>query len=107
MFLFTAELEINLISESDFPVVTTYGMKPHMEYGLFKCLLHRDCHIYSFIIFENRFRGGSKTAAISKMERFVIIVNAFQPFTIISEHSILDVTAVLDPSLWFIDIQQK
>ena len=104
MFLFTAESEINLISEFDFPVV---GLKPHMEYGLFKCLLHRDCHIYSFIIFENRFRGGSKTAVISKMERFVIIVNAFQSFTIISEHSILDVTAVLDPSLWFIDIQQK
>ena len=27
-----------------------------------------------------RFRGGSRTAATSKMERFVIIVNGFQPF---------------------------
>ena len=48
------------------------------------------------------FRGGSRTAATSKMERFVIIVNGFQPLTIITKCSILDVAAVLDPplSLW-------
>ena len=44
-------------------------------------------------------RGGSRTAATSKMERFVIIVNGFQPLTIITMHSILDVAAVLDPPL--------
>ena len=44
-------------------------------------------------------RGGSRTAATAKMERFVIIVNGFQPLTIISKHSILDVAAVLDPPL--------
>ena len=44
-------------------------------------------------------RGGSRTAATSKMERFVIIVNSFQPLTIITKHSILDVAAVLDPPL--------
>ena len=44
-------------------------------------------------------RGGSRTAATSKMERFVIIVNGFQPLTIITKRSILDVTAVLDPPL--------
>ena len=44
-------------------------------------------------------RGGSKTAATSKMERFVIIVNGFQPLTIITKHSILDVAVVLDPPL--------
>ena len=43
--------------------------------------------------------GGSRTAATSKMERFVIIVNGWKPLTIITKHSILDVTAVLDPSL--------
>ena len=43
--------------------------------------------------------GGSRTAATSKMERFVIIVNVRKPLTIITKHSILDVTAVLDPSL--------
>ena len=33
------------------------------------------------------------------MERFVIIVNGWKPLLIITKHSILDVTAVLDPSL--------
>ena len=33
------------------------------------------------------------------MERFVIIVNGFQPLTIITKRSILDVATVLDPPL--------
>ena len=33
------------------------------------------------------------------MEHFVIIVNGFQPLTIITQSSILDVAAVLDPPL--------
>ena len=33
------------------------------------------------------------------MEHFVIIVNGFQPLTIIAKYSILDVVAVLDPPL--------
>ena len=33
------------------------------------------------------------------MERFVIIVNGFQPLTIITKDSILDVAAALDPPL--------
>ena len=44
-----------------------------------------------------RSRGGSRTAATSKMELFVIIVNGFQPLTIITKCSILDVATVLDP----------
>ena len=44
-------------------------------------------------------RGGSRTAATSKMEHFVIIVNGFQPLTIIRKSSILDDAAVLDPPL--------
>ena len=44
-------------------------------------------------------RGGSRTAATSKMERFVIIVNGWKPLTIITKRSILDVAAVLDPPL--------
>ena len=44
-------------------------------------------------------RGGSRDAATSKMECFVIIVNCFQTLTIITKHSILDVAAVLDNSL--------
>ena len=45
-------------------------------------------------------RGGSRAAATSKMERFVIIVNGWKPLTIITKHSILDVAADLDPPLW-------
>ena len=44
-------------------------------------------------------RGGSRAAATTKMECFVIIVNGFQPSTIITTRSILDVAAVLDPPL--------
>ena len=44
-------------------------------------------------------RSGSRTAATSKMERFVIIVNGWKPLTIITKCSILDIAAVLDPPL--------
>ena len=47
------------------------------------------------------FRGGSRTAATSKMERFVILVNGLQPLTIFTKRSILDVATVLDPPLVF------
>ena len=43
--------------------------------------------------------GVSRTAATSKIERFVIIVNGWKPLTIITKRSILDVAAVLDPPL--------
>ena len=46
-----------------------------------------------------RGRGGSRTAATSKIECFVIIVNGWKPLTIITKHSILDVAAALDPPL--------
>ena len=41
-------------------------------------------------------RGGSKIAATSKMEHFVIIVNGWKPLTVITKSSILDVAAILD-----------
>ena len=44
-------------------------------------------------------RGGSRAAATSKMERFVIIVNGFQSLTIIIKRFILDIVAVLDTPL--------
>ena len=44
-------------------------------------------------------RGGSRAASTSKMERFLIIVNGFQPLIIITKHSSLDVAAALDPPL--------
>ena len=44
-------------------------------------------------------RGGSRTAATSKIEHFVLIVNGFQLLPIITKCCILDVAAVPDPSL--------
>ena len=44
-------------------------------------------------------RAGSRAAAASKMERFMIIVNGLQLLTIITKRSILDVAAALDPPL--------
>ena len=41
----------------------------------------------------------SRTAATSKMEDFVTIVNGWKPVNIITKNSILDVAAVLDASL--------
>ena len=43
--------------------------------------------------------GGSRAAATSKMERFVIIVNGWKPLTFMTKRSILDVAAALDPRL--------
>ena len=56
-------------------------------------------HCTAFYFSCTDYRGGSRAAATSKMERFVIIVNGFQPLTIITKRSILDVAAVLDPLL--------
>ena len=51
---------------------------------------------YFMGIITNGIRGGSRAVATSKMERFVIIVDGFQPLTIIAKRSILDAAAVLD-----------
>ena len=48
-------------------------------------------------------RGRSRTAAISKVELFVIIVNN-HPLSIITKSSNLDVAAVLDPLLIVISV---
>ena len=60
-----------------------------------------------YLLQNNKSKGirvASRAAAPSKMERFVIIVNGFQPLTIITKHSILDVAAALDPPLGMIEI---
>ena len=71
-----------------------------------KKVIKRSCGFSSEFLLNNLcenvlFRGGSRTAATSKMERFVIIVNSFQPLTIITKRPILDVAVVLDPPLLF------
>ena len=45
-----------------------------------------------------RARGGSTTAATTKMELFVIIVNGWEPLTIIIKSSILDVATLRSAS---------
>ena len=57
---------------------------------------NRSANLYVSI---KRVRGGSRAAATWKMECFVIILNGFQPLTIITKHSILDAAAALDPPL--------
>ena len=52
--------------------------------------LHFTCTI------QKTHRGRSRATATSKMERFVVIVNGFQPLTIITKRSILDVAVALD-----------
>ena len=49
--------------------------------------------------FNRSIRCGSRIAATFKMDNFVVIVNGFQPLTINTKRSILDVAAALDPSL--------
>ena len=51
---------------------------------------------FSIKDFFGKCSGGSRTAATSKMERFVVIVNGWKPLTIITKCSILDVAAALD-----------
>ena len=57
--------------------------------------------VQSFEIYCNNtiLRGGSRNAATSKMEHFVIIVNGRKRLTIITKRSILKVAAVLDAPL--------
>ena len=52
------------------------------------------------------FTRGSRTAATSKMEHFLITLNGLQPLIIITKCSILDVAAVLDPPLLLITINK-
>ena len=43
------------------------------------------------------FRGGSRTTAAPKMERFVIIVNGLQPLTVITYHKALHLGCCSSP----------
>ena len=64
----------------------------------YKFLLYVCTDIQTYL---QSFRGGSRAAATSRMECFVIIVNGFQPLIIITKRSILDVAAAPDPPLEF------
>ena len=81
-------ISIASISSSQFSTINIFGF-------------HDAFHFFSKLSASliDSVRGGSRTAATSKMERFVIIVNGWKPLTIITKRSILDVAAVLDPPL--------
>ena len=64
-----------------------------------RILFHQKKDFNYFIILSTNIRGRSRAAVTSKMECFVLIVNSFQPLTIITKLSILDVAAALDPPL--------
>ena len=49
-----------------------------------------------------RYKGGFRTTATTKMERFLIIVNGWKALTIITKCFTLDVAAVPDPPLRYI-----
>ena len=59
----------------------------------------RDSYCTWISLRSNDTRGGSRTAATSKMEHIMTIVCGWKPWTIIRKSSILDVAAVLDPPL--------
>ena len=54
-----------------------------------------------------KFKAGSRIAATSKVELFVIIVYGWKPLTIIIKSSTLDVAAVLDPPLNILQIRTR
>ena len=54
------------------------------------------------LLFHFFIRGGSRAAAISKMNCFVIIVNGWKPLTIITKRFMLHVAAALDPPLLYV-----
>ena len=64
-----------------------------------RILFHQKKDFNYFIILSTNIRGRSRAAVTSKMECFVLIVNSFQPLTIITKLYILDVAAALDPPL--------
>ena len=59
----------------------------------------RDNNVQIKKVRQNIYRRGSRAAATSKMECFVIIVNGWKPLNIITKHSILDVAVALDPPM--------
>ena len=77
-------------------------------------LCHKRVNVFADVtgyncVTASLFRGGSRAAATSKKERFVIIANGFEPLTVITKRSILNAAAALDPPLLLgkISLQSK
>ena len=87
--------------ESDLILVSGVASKSVFFFFLF-FFCNKASNICLWSSNHETFRGRFRTAATSKKECFVRIVNGFQPLTIITKRSISDVAAVLDPPLPFI-----
>ena len=76
-------------------------LKSHKGYWFFKFFgsFYFSNYFILLISFDLSVKGRPRTAATFKMERFVIIVNGLSPLFIITNCSILDISAVLDPPL--------
>ena len=76
------------------PVKFTYLLWKSSNYfnKLFRIFVVVNCSL-------SIFRGGSRAAATTKVECFVVTVNGWKPLTIITKRSILDVAEALDPPL--------
>ena len=84
--------------------VTFYCILIHCRFSLILTFWYNlfNCYCEAFVTrvtIRGGSRGGSRAAATSKMECFVIIVNGLKPLTIITKHSSLDIAAALDPLL--------
>ena len=84
-----------------YPLCTCSLEAEATNHFILHCLYYENATLLSSIrsIKSSIFRGGPRTSATSKVELFVIIVNGFQPLTIITRSSTLDVAAVQDPPL--------
>ena len=94
-------IEVALLCKSDNSNVLVSGIIPRSDKLSAKAIevnrnLKNKCRKRNIYLIS---RGGSRAAATSKMACFVIIVNGYQPLTIITKRSILDAAAALDPPL--------
>ena len=89
--IFVKQAWINWASDADWAC-----RGPKTSEGRTFCLVKKKSSFDLQISSQIDNRGGSRIAATSKMELFVII---YQPLTIITKSSIFDVAVVLDPPL--------
>ena len=92
-------IQYNLKTSLGVPTSAYYQSSPTTSLDVFN---KNDYMWHALRLGVTSIRGRSRAAATFKMECFVIIVNGFQPLTIITKRSILDVAVALDPPLGLI-----
>ena len=76
---------------------TNIPMEETIKYIIKKSYVSWHEFVGNWLLEDYRHQRRSRTAATSKMERFVIVVNGLKPLTSIIRCSILDIAAVLYP----------